>query len=107
MKIGLNVPERLRIMNDLLPPEGNIATLRMIRKMIEKIGLSAEEMTEFEVVAGTVPSTVQWNEKGNLPVEIELVDAEAEVIRKELRAREAKGTLKPDMVSIYEKFIPE
>ena len=107
MKIELTVPERLRILNDLLPPEGNIATLRMIRGMVAKIGISPAEYKKFEVVQDPEKGEIKWNtKKGMNPVGIEFADAEREIVKASLTALDTAGKLKPDMISIYDKFFP-
>ena len=101
---SLNVLERLKLCS-ILPPEGSLVTLRMIRTLIGKLGLSAEEITRYEVVT-LDPATgqVRWNEAGMVPVSIELEDAEIELIKKQLKDLDAKNKLTPDMVSACEVF---
>ena len=48
MKIGLNVSERMTALS-LLPKEGNFATLRIIRELGGKLGVSADEFEAFEI----------------------------------------------------------
>ena len=101
---SLNVLERLKLCS-ILPPEGSLVTLRMIRTLIGKLGLSAEEITRYEVVT-LDPATgqVRWNEAGMEPVSIELEDAEVEMIRKQLKDLDAKNKLTPELVSVCEVF---
>jgi hypothetical protein len=102
MKTSLDVKGRIMILN-LLPQEGNIVTIRMFRDLAEKVGLTAEEHTEFQV-RQDVPGQVQWNEKGNEPKEFEFADAEVEIIKAELIKRNEKNQLTADMIPIYDKF---
>ena len=106
MKFSLNVLERLKLC-PLLPPEGNIITLRMVRTLVEKLGLSAEELTKYEVVVlDEKTGQVRWNDAGMIPTDIELEDAEIELIKKQLKDLDAKGKLTPELISVYEKFNP-
>lgn len=102
MKIGLNVGERMIVLG-LMPKEGSIVTLKMIRTLVEKLGLSAEQMKEFEVVEDG--DMVRWNRKGQELIEFELVDAEVELIKKQLKKMDAENKLQQQMVPVYEKFV--
>ena len=103
-KIGLTLMERLRLM-DILPAEGNVVTLRMIRTLKAKLGPSAKEAKDFGIIVGPEPGKVQWGQKGNQPVNIVFEDAELGMIKDQLRIANDQGTLKEDMLGIYEKFM--
>jgi hypothetical protein len=106
MQFSLDVLERLKLCS-LLPTEGNIVTLRMVHTLANKLGLSAEEHTKYEVkILDPVKGLVQWNELGAIPVDIELADAEVELIRKQLKDLDSKNKLTPDLISIWEKLNP-
>ena len=101
---SLNVLERLKLCS-ILPPEGSLVTLRMIRTLIGKLGLSAEEITRYEVVTlDPERGQIRWNDAGMVPVPIELEDAEVELIKKQLKDLDAKNKLTPDMISACEVF---
>lgn len=101
MKTGLNVAERLTLMG-ILPKEGNFVTLRMIRTLADKVGISAKEMVDFEVKEAD--GRVQWNEKGTAPTELEFLDAEVDLIKKELKRLDSENKLNQNSVALYEKF---
>ena len=77
----------------------------MVRTLIGKLGLSAEEYAKYEVET-VDPATghVKWNDAGMVPVQIELEDAEIELIKKQLKDLDAKGKLTPDLISACEVF---
>jgi hypothetical protein len=101
MRIGLNVGERLIVLN-IIPKEGNFVTLRMIRTLINRLAPSAEEITEFEILAEN--NTVRWNVKGNVPIEFEFADAEVDLIKKELKRMDSENKLPMEVFPVYEKF---
>lgn len=103
MKIQLNVLERLRIVNDILPPQGNIITLRMVRSLVDRLGLSAGEIAAFEVIQDE-KGRVTWNERGNVLQEFEFATAEIELIKNQLKALDTASKLTDDMITIYDKF---
>ena len=102
MRASLNVGERLTVLN-IMPKEGNFVTLRMIRTLINKLAPSAEEITEFEILAEN--NTVRWNVKGNVPIDFEFADAEVDLIKKELKRMDSENKLPMEVFSVYEKFV--
>jgi len=101
MKVGLNVGERLIVLS-VLPREGSVVTLKLIRELISRLGITTEEFKDFEIVEAE--GTVKWNLKGAVPIEFEFDDKELELIRKELRSLEHMDKLKMEMLPVYEKF---
>ena len=61
MKVKLDVGERMVVIS-ILPKEGNFLTLRVLRTLVSRIGLTAEEIKEFEVVQEG--DRIVWNQKG-------------------------------------------
>ena len=101
----LNVVERLMLM-PLLPQEGSFVTLRLVRTLVQKIGLSAEELKEFDVkesIDGD-KKIITWNKKGDMEKELKFEDKEVEVIVKALNELNGKEKLSQREFSLYEKF---
>jgi hypothetical protein len=99
--IKLNVGERLMVIS-VLPKEGSYVTIKMIRGLIEKLGLSAQEIKDFEVKE--VDGNVRWNSQGAIPIQVDFVDTELEIIRKQLRRLDTDQKLHPELMVVYEKF---
>ena len=97
----LNVGERLMVIS-VIPKEGDFVTIRMVRGLIAKLGLSAEEITEFNIQSAD--GNVSWNEKGSVPLDFEFHYAETDLIKKSLRKLEEEKKLNQDTLSVYEKF---
>jgi hypothetical protein len=97
----LNVPERL-IIATILPSEGNLLTIRLIRDLKRKVTLNAEEIHRYK--AKQVETGVQFDPAGLLPIKIKLYPAEVDLIKKQLKDLEEKGKLKEELLGIYEKF---
>lgn len=100
--IELGIKDRLVICR-ILPKEGNFVTLRLIRDLINKVGLKAEEYTEFGIKEEG--GMVMWNEKANLPKQFEFADAEKELIKKQLKQLDESNKLDSETVVVYEKFM--
>lgn len=102
MRVGLNIGERL-ITISVLPKEGSFVTLRVIRKVIEKIGLTSDEIKKFGVEEKD--GNVHWNLDGNIPIPFDFEEVELDLIKKELRKRDAESRLSIELFTVYEKFM--
>jgi len=79
--------------------------MRMRIKLIEKLGLTAEEYEEYEVHPGETAGTLQWNEKGAEEIEIDLKGPEIAAIAKNLKKLDKDEKLNPMQISLYDKFV--
>lgn len=124
--VDLNIAERTKILG-LLPAEGNFATLRVVSGIKNVVGLSADELVEYEVkehlqcqdcgaileTAGDCPKCsgrnlalmMTWNNAGKEPVSIAFHVKAIELIAKALEKVNDEEKLTEDMMSVYEKFI--
>jgi len=101
MEVKLNVGERL-VTISVLPKEGNFVTIRMIRTLISRLGLSAEEIKSYEVAE--VDGNVRWNANGSLSQPFVFADAEIDLIKKSLKKLDEENKLNQDTFLVYEKF---
>jgi len=101
MEFKLNVLERLVVLN-VLPKEGSFVTLRVIRGIIEKVGYSPQEISDFEITE--FEGQTQWNTNGNVPKSFELSEVEVDIIRKQLKKLDGENKLVQEMFSTFEKF---
>lgn len=102
MEYKLTIPERVHILN-LLPNEGSFVTLRVIREISSIVGFSASEIVNYDIKESN--GEITWNDLGNKETSINLIDEQAEIIRKELRKKDADETLNMGIYSVYEKFM--
>jgi len=102
MKIGLNIGERMNVLG-VLPKESNFVTLRMINGLIERLGLTAQELQDFEV--READGMIYWNESGSIPIDYEFIQVEIDLIKKQLVELDSKNKLHASMLTIYEKFV--
>ena len=101
----LNVIERLSILQ-ILPKENNFSTLKLIRDLNNKIGMSADELKKFGVVQ-TKEGQVKWNSEGVKEIEIELKEKESDLIVEALKELDKEKKLSQVHLSLYEKFVKE
>ena len=101
MEKKLNVGERLIILQ-MLPKEGNFTTLKIIRDLVNKVGISAEEYTEFGVEQ--ISDKVTWNLNGSKEKAIDFKQKEIEVISDVLEDLDKASKLEFKHFSLFEKF---
>ena len=99
----LTVLERLVALG-LLPPEGNVATLRLIRNLVEKVGLTAEEYEFYKVEEkdGNLLWDLQAEPQSN---EFELKLVELNILREALEKLNSEEKLTSNHLSLYEKIV--
>jgi len=104
----LTVFERANLLG-LLPKEGNISTLRTVRKAREAIALSDEENERWQPrIDGTHMEWKMIEEDGTpIPQEADIPISELAfgMIRKKLVEADSKEKLKIEHYSLYEKFV--
>ena len=101
MKTKLNVGERMMVLT-VLPKEGSFVTIRLIRTLISRLALSAQEIQDFEIVQEQ--EALHFNSKGSIELDFDFADVEFDLIRKQLKELDEGCKLKPDMITIYQKF---
>ena len=100
----LTVIERLVALG-LLPAEGNIVKMRLRLKLIEKLGLTSEEISEYDLKPGDVEGTVQWRQDLPQEKEIDLKGPEIAAISENLEKLDKDEKLTPQHLSLYDKFV--
>lgn len=106
MKVELNVPERLVLMQ-IAPKENDFATLKVVRDFLNKVSFTEEELKEYGLVVqseGTHSST-NWNSKGNEPKELEFGERMTDMIVASLKGLNEKKKLEQKHFTLYEKFV--
>ncbi len=95
--------ERMALLT-ILPREGNIVTLKIVRQLREELAPSEEEATKYGI---------DFNERGvswkTEPPEKEIIIGEkaTDIVVRALKDADAMGKLTESHISVYEKFIKE
>lgn len=98
----LRVAERLMLLN-LLPQEGDITTLRVVRDAQSVIGLSEEELKALELKQEE--GRVIWKAEVDVEKEIPIGPRATSIIVEKLVALNADKKLTLQQASLYEKFV--
>lgn len=101
----LNVMERIVLLT-ILPQEGNIATLRLMRKLREELSMTADELKKYEMKQKGDQLT--WSPKlAKESKDFKFDDFGIELIKSKLRKLNEDKKLEEKHFSLYEKFIEE
>jgi len=104
MKVKLNVVERLLSL-EILPKEGNFATLKVIRTLRESLSFSEEELKKYEIVMSD-DGRVKWNaQAGSEEVEKEFADFAFDLVKGKLKKMNDENKLEDKHFTLYEKFV--
>lgn len=97
----LSIKNRLRLLA-ILPAQGNLLTLKIVRKLREELSFSEQEHKDFEIKI--VDGSIKWK-KGVEDKEIELGDKAKEIVEKRLRELNDKEELTVPDIDLWEIFI--
>lgn len=104
----LTVGERILLFG-LLPTEGNVTNLRMIRKLREDLSLTDDETKEAKVHERRDGDKVgiEWDTSAGVVKDVP-ISAKAEVLIAEtLKRRSQQGKLPLDYLDLYDRFVTD
>jgi len=102
----LSVKERL-ILLGILPPQGDIASLKIVRKLREDLGFSEKEQKKIKliIVPGATDQEGGYRWDGEIEKDVEIGEKATDIIVKSLTDLSSKGQLHIDQLDLYEKFV--
>ena len=100
----LNIVERLMLLN-ILPPEGSITVMKLLRVLKEELSFSEEENKALEF--DQKEEQLFWKQDADIVKDVKLEEGEimTELIKKELKKLDDEEKLTEGHISLYEKFI--
>lgn len=99
----LNVLERVLLLN-IIPVEGDITTVRIVRKLREALSFSEAEHEELKLTQEG--DRLSWA-PNDLLKEVEIGPKAMAVIAKVLRRLSNEGKLPETYLDVYDKFVEE
>lgn len=104
---SFSVLERLLLLHSVLPREGDITTIRLVRKLREALSFSESEhaalnIHELEDKKGTV-----WNRAADKPKVVDIGPKMREVIVTGLKQLSKKSALTDDHLALCDRFLFE
>jgi hypothetical protein len=103
MKINVGLTHRVHLVSTL-PVEGDFISLTIKKDILEKVNLTQKEITDWEVkfLEG---GRITWNADKVKKVEIQLTDAETEMIKAVLIKLNNEKKLTEQSYELYDMFI--
>ena len=98
----LGVYERLILLN-ILPPEDNLTTMRVIHGLKQRLSFTEEEHDALQFVVKEA-GRVEWRQDGDGEVEIEIGSKAEQIIREILEKLSKDKKLKPEHLGLCDKF---
>ena len=98
----LTIRERL-ILQSILPQEGDILILRVLRELQKELGFTEEELAQYKFVQAE--GKVTWDNTVEQNKEIEIGRKANDIIVLALSKLNEQKKLKMEHLDIYEKFI--
>ena len=99
MKLSL---ENRLILTDVLPKEGNYATMLLREDVLSKVKLTQDEMTRWDV--SLEGNNFTWDEKKVEEIEVVFTEAEIGMIKKRLSELDSTSMLNPNTTKLYKLF---
>lgn len=104
----LDLPERIALLA-ILPHEGSLVTLRVIRELQSKIGFTEDEIKHFSLndsISSDGMLKISWNpDLATETKDIEISDVAKAIIIARLKQLDSQGKLHIGMLPLYEKFV--
>ena len=104
----LKIAERFALLG-VLPQQGNVITLRIIRELQSRLSLTEEEIKHYNITNHVNPdgsARINWNpELSEEETDIPIGEAVTGVIKGELMRLNSHNQLHVTMLPLYEKFV--
>jgi len=100
----LSIEERLHA-TMILPREGDITTIKIVRELREALSFSEDEHELFDMTFDQTEGKVEWNKEKAIPVDIPLGPKAMSLIVQALEKLDKEGKLSEPHISLWDKFI--
>lgn len=104
----LNIAERIALAG-ILPPEGSIVTLRVIRELQMGLAFTEKELKDWKITNRRNPdgsAFITWDSDfTNKEKDVVIGEVTKGIIVEQLKALSEHGKLRMEMLSLYEKFV--
>ncbi len=91
------------VLLQLLPEQGNLTTILIVRKLREKLSFTEEEHKEFNL--RQEGERLLWDNEKDIDKEIEFGEKEKDIIVESLKKLNSEKSLTEKHLSLWDKFI--
>ena len=99
MELGIH--ERIILLN-ILPVEGDIVTVRIIKKLRTELGFTEKEIKTHKI--RSAENQVMWEETG-YKANIEIGEKATEITREAFKRMDNEKKIREDMIDLYDRFM--
>ena len=102
--VSLSFVDRFALLQ-MLPVEGSVMTIRILRDLKDELGFSEEEVKKSKLKE--VPGGVQWDAGmvAKLHKDVPMGEKARDIIRESLEGLEKQKKLKLEFLDLYERFV--
>ena len=101
----LSVLNRILLLN-ILPPEGDITTIKLIRRLREDLSFSEAEHIQFDIKKSD-DGMIRWNPEAEVVKDVEFGPKALAVVEATLKKLSAEKKLTAQHIDLYEQFIKD
>ena len=100
----LSIMDRILLLN-ILPGEGDITTIRIVRQLREDLSFSEQEHKDFGIV--NEENQIKWDPAKAQPKEVEFGPKVAKLVSKALKKLSDSDKLTTQYVDLYDRFVED
>lgn len=106
--LKFTIAERIALLN-IMPTEGSVITLRVVRELQHTLGFSDEELTKWKMKNRVQPdgrTIVTWDSAfAEVTKDVKIGEAARGIITEQLKVMSERQTLRLELLDLYEKFV--
>lgn len=99
----LSLRDRL-ILPSILPTEGSFTKIVIKNDILDKVKITQEEITEFEIKSNEENNSVNWNQTKEKPLDVSFSGLESNLIKECLENLSNEEKLNDETFSLYKLF---
>lgn len=104
----MTITQRISILN-VLPLEGNIITLKVVRELQQELSFSDEELTKWKITTTKNPIgsiQISWDEEfATATKEVKIGEAAKKIISDRLKLLNEREQLPIELIDLYDIFV--
>jgi hypothetical protein len=106
--MDFTIAERIALSN-ILPPEGNVVTLRIVRELQMQLAFDEREIKEYKIKNHTHPDgrlSITWDGDFTTKAkDVSIGDVAKGIIVEQLKKLSSGNMLRLEMLDLYDKFV--
>ena len=97
----LAILDRITLLN-ILPVEGDVVTMRLLKKLREELGFTEEEIKKHKI--NSADSRVMWEETG-YKADVDIGEKATDIIKDAFKKLDQEKKLREEMIPLYDTFM--